>query len=218
MRTILLSLILAALSMILNAQTWKVRVEKTTGSHRVKTLRIKPTMQLTVGNQLPVTDTLKQYKYYYGEFISGSADSLQMKLKTITAHQLYTNGIHYTSVVPAKQYYLSTPSADTNMMRIALSDIHSLDYSFEKWRGMSEIGEPVILGSLLVLIFSPLICYNFSDGKINPESYRNWALGSTIGIVAGIGTAVAISAIFPHGRYQFLEGWPYKKAKVWKFR
>jgi len=205
--------------MMLNAQTWKVRVERTTGNQKVTTIRIKPTMQLTVGNQLPVTDTtLKQYNYFYGKFLSGSADSIQMKLKSVTAHKYYTNGIHQTCIIPAKQYYLSAPSADTNSMRIALSDIHSLDYSIKKWKDMVEIAEPIILGSMLVLIVSPLICYNFSDGKINPEKYKNWALGSTIGVVAGIGTVITFGAIPPHGRYQFLEGWPYKKAKVWKFR
>ena len=217
MKAFIFTLSLAVSVLAANSQTWKTEIEKTTSNHRVKVLRIKPTMQLTVGSILLESDSLKRSINYYGDFMSGTADSLKMRLKTVTAVDNYSNGIRKTSVTPAR-FYPAINAPDSNIIEMALRDVHSIDYSLKKWRDAGEIGEPVLFLSLFTLLASPLISYNFKEGKLNADRYKYWALGSTIGVAAGFAAIIVINAVPPHGRYQFKEGWPNKKAKVWKFR
>jgi len=217
MKVLFLTLILAGSVLLAAAQTWKAGIEKISGNHKVKTIRIKPTMQLTIGSMIAENDSMNMSKNFYGDFVNGTSDSIRMRLKTVTTTTNYANGFRQTTVTPAR-FYPCNNTPDSNMVSFALPDVHSIDYSLKKWRDAGEIGEPILLLSLLTLIASPLISYNFDEGKINAERYKYWALGSTIGVVAGFAAIITINAIPPHGRYQFREGWPLKKTKVWRFK
>jgi hypothetical protein len=70
---------------------------------------------------------------------------------------------------------------------VAVRNIGYLEAYNETGRGMAEIGEPIILGSLLVMIISPLISY-ISKMDLNSERYKHWALGGTIGVATGFVT------------------------------
>lgn len=200
-----------------SAQTWKTQIEKVSGNQKIKTIRLKPSMQVTIQSLILENDTLRESRVFYGDFAGGTADSMSIRLKSTTLQRIYTNGIRHTLVTPAR-YYIPAKRPDTNMMKVALSDIKSLDFKHEKWTNAGEIAEPVLLLSLFTMVISPLICYNFRDNKFNADRYKYWALGSTAGVATGFATIFVTNAIPPHGHYQFKEGWPQKKAKVWKFK
>jgi hypothetical protein len=68
------------------------------------------------------------------------------------------------------------------------------------------------------MIASPLISYNFKEGKLNAETYKKWGIGGTIGILSGISAVIVIGTVASNGKYHFKADWPYKRVKVWKFK
>jgi hypothetical protein len=217
MKKFILFLFVMSVSLGLNAQTWKTQVERLTGQSKVKTLKIKPGMRVNINNLLIDNDSLRVSKNFNGHFVSGNRDSLKIKLYEVRTNRNYTNGIKEQFIYPAK-YYIRNPFPDTNIMSLAIREIDFMSYQYDKKNGYGEIGEPVILGSLLVLFLSPLICYNFKESSLNLERYKYWALGSTIGIAAGIAIPISIGSIYKMHRFQFKPDWPMKGAKTWKFR
>lgn len=217
MKRLLLLSLLSGCMLSLQAQSWKMQIERTTGNHKTKTIRLKPTLQVSLQTLIHENDSMRESRLFYGDFRSGFVDSLQIMLKSTTYQKFYTNGIRHTTVTPAR-FFVPQASPDSNLVKIALKDIASLDYKNEKLRGFGEIAEPVLLLSLLTMIASPLICYNFKDKELNADRYKYWALGSTAGIFAGFAVIISVNGIAPHGYYQFRDGWPRKNTKVWKFK
>ncbi len=202
-------------SFVMNVQTWNFRIQRLTGSPKVKELRLKPGRQVSIGTLVLDSDSLKESSYFNGYFLGGTRDSIQLRLKEVIANKFYTNGTRQTTIIPAK-YYKKTPLQDSSLMHIAVSDIQYLDYRSEKWNIRAEIAEPIILGSLLVMVLSPFI--GFKDGSFNGERYKYWALGSTIGLTTGFATVITFGLLSNHKNFQFKTGWPDKKAKVWSFK
>ena len=99
-------------------------------------------------------------------------------------------------------------------MNIALSDVHMLEYQKFTQKIFGNIEDFVLFSSLAVLIVSPFICYNYSEGTFNAESYKYWALGSTAGIVLGF----SFQMLGGHTKFQFKTNWPSEKGKVWSFK
>lgn len=217
MKRLSLIFFFAGCMLFVQAQSWKAEIEKISGNARVKTIKLRPSMQVNIQTVLSENDSIRESRLLYGDFWSGSVDSLQIRLKSTTYQKVFTSGIRHTSVTPAR-FFVPQTTPDSNLVKIALTDIASLDYKYEKWNGIGEIAEPVLLLSLLTMIASPLICYNFKDKEFNLERYKYWALGSTAGVFAGFAVIITVNAIPPHGYYQFKEGWPRKKSKVWRFK
>ena len=218
MKKLLLIITLSGISVFLFSQTWNAQIERVTGTPKLKTVRIKPGTFTTVGTRLQETDSLKETRFFDGDFLSGNADSIALKLSQVRLTRNFSNGTKQSFTIPAKQYFIHSP-ADTSLMRIPVSEIHYIDYYTKKWRKRAEGGEIIVLGSLLALVLSPFICYDYQDGQMNAEKYKNWALGSTIGIVAGITSVITINSFSKHKTFEFRSGWTdRKKAEVWKFQ
>lgn len=159
---------------------------------------------------------MKETRNYDGYFLGANRDSIQFRLKEVKTDKVSTSGFRQ-QVMMKPNYIFKTPYADSSM-KVAWADVDYFWNQNEKMIGLAEIAEPIILGSLLVMVLSPLISYDFEDGKMNNERYKNWALGSTIGLATGILTSVTIGVTYRKHKFQFKAGWPEKKAKVWEFR
>jgi hypothetical protein len=217
MKRFLLIFLFTSFAFFLQAQPWKIQVEKISGNAKTKTIKLRPSMQLNIQTLISENDSLRESRLFYGDFWNGSVDSLQIRLKSTTYQKTFTNGIRYSTVTPAR-FYVQNTTRDSNLMKIPLAEIVSLDYKYENWNGFGEIAEPVLFLSLFTMIASPLICYNFKDKELNLDRYKYWALGSTAGVFASFAIIISVNAIPPHGYYQFKEGWPRKKAKIWRFK
>ncbi|NVO19507.1 MAG: hypothetical protein HXX13_07390 [Bacteroidetes bacterium] len=201
----------------LGAQTWKAEIQRADGHKGTMTLKVKPGMKVIVNNLESNSDSLKVSKIIEGTFISGSSDFIRIKLNTVRSESNYANGIRQFKITPAK-CYTGYAAPDTNTLNIPVRQIDYLSFQNEKKEGLTEIGEPIILGSILMVILSPLISYNFKEGKINANRYKYWALGSTAGMLVGFAIPITFATVYKQKNYQFRDGWPSKKAKVWKFR
>jgi hypothetical protein len=217
MKKTLITLILAGFVLLIQAQTWKARVERIQGSNRIKTITIKPGTDVTVSSQIFKNDTFQENHFYTGIFKGGTKDSLYLELNSVMTNKEYVNGIKETRNFPRKQY-LSIMGQDTSRMCIPLQQIHALDYQKKNISGWAELGEPIILTSLLVMVAAPLISINYKDGSFNDERYKKWALGSTAGLAAGFVTIFTFAILGDHHKIQFKPGWPDKKAKAWQFK
>lgn len=203
----------------INAQIWKVPVYRLKDESKEKMLKLNPRMQLTIRTQVPETDSVKENITCQGLFYSGSMDSLVIKLDSYKSYKEFSDGIKQTTIIPP-EIYLKNSSPNNGLMPFALADIGYLRYQ----KGPKLIGkaddifEPVIFASLFVLILSPLISYDFKEGRLNTERYKNWALGSTLSMTSCFAILMAINLPNHPKNYQFRSGWPEKKAKVWKFK
>lgn len=212
MKKYTLILLCLTLGFAVTAQTWKTQIKSISEKSKVKTLRLKPKAQIKIGTLLIDSDSVKESKYYSGFFVHAEGDSLCIKLKSITANKIYSNGIKQDTRIPAKYYWENTADTIYNM-NIAYSNIHFLEYQKFNQKIFGSIEDAVLFSSLAVLIFSPFICYNYSKGYFNAEAYKYWALGSTAGIVLGF----SFQMLGGHTKIQFKPNWPSEKAKVWSF-
>ncbi|MEI6748145.1 MAG: hypothetical protein WCM93_03195 [Bacteroidota bacterium] len=214
MQKIILLIVVLSFSVSLNAQTWKVQIQRATSNHRMKTLKIRPDMHMDIGSLLLDNDTLKESKFYNGFLVGGGSDSIKIRLNEVKEKKVFTNGINKQATIPAK-YYLMTPLRDSSVMKIAISDIDYLSYYNDKREKTAGIVEPIALGALFVMALTPLISYDFKEGKMNAVRYKNWALGSTICLAASISFAVTVNS---RKKFQFKTNWPDEKGKVWSFK
>lgn len=217
MKKFILFYFLTGCVLFVQAQSWKVEVERISGNNKTKTIKLKPSMQVNIQTVISENDSMRESRLFYGDFWSGSVDSLQIRLKSTTYQKVLTSGIRYTSITPAR-FFVHSVTPDSNLYKIPLSRIASLDYKYEKWNGMGEVFEPFLLLSMLTLVASPLLCYNFKDNSFNADRYKYWALGSTAGIFVSFTALISSYAIPSHGYYQFKDGWPRKKTKIWRFK
>lgn len=198
----------------LNAQTWKVQLERVGEHPASKTLRIKSGNTVSIGTLLPEENSVKRNRYFNGSFLSGTADSIKISLKDVRETRIKPAGIIETTTTPSKAF-LMQPVAKDNALSLALADIDFLKYERSRVKYM-EAFELGVLTSLAVLLVSPFICMNYKEMTFNADQYKYWALGSTIGFAASITWAVATGS--GSHSFQFESGWPNKKAKVWKFK
>ena len=199
------------------AQTWKVQVERISGNSRTKTLRIKPAYNLTVGSILTNKDSIKEYRYYEGLFNSGCRDSIGMKLSLVRDERIFSNGISENTKHPGKSY-LASLAQDTDYLKIPLSDISYLEYQNQELGGWAELGEPIMLLSILTMVAAPFICYDFKNGNLNADRYKYWAVGSSIGIATGFATVFTFATLSNHKKLKFNENWKSKGKNVWRFK
>ncbi|PKP49627.1 MAG: hypothetical protein CVT94_04305 [Bacteroidetes bacterium HGW-Bacteroidetes-11] len=216
-----LSIIIVSLGFLFvtEAQTWKIPVYRQTDESRVQTLKFTHRTQLTIRTQLPQKDSVKENITWQGLFHSGSQDSLVIKLESFKSCKEFPGEIRQTTTIPAETY-LKNSLPGNDLVPFALDDIGFLSYQKRsKLIGKADdILEPVIFASLFVMILSPLISYDFNEGQLNTERYKNWALGSTLTMTSCFAVLMAINLPNQQKKYQFRSGWPEKKAKVWKFR
>lgn len=217
----LISLILVSLGFLCEteAQTFKIPVYRQTDESRVKILRFSHRTQLTIRTQLPEKDSVKEDITLQGLFHSGSTDSLVMKLESYKSFKMQPGGIRQTTIIPPGTYLKNSFPGD-GLKAVALEDIGFLSYQ-KRSKLVSkadDIIEPVIFASLFVMILSPLISYDFKEGELNTERYKKWALGSTLTMTSCFAVLMAINLPNHQKNYQFRQGWPQKKAKIWKFR
>jgi hypothetical protein len=201
----------------LQAQNWEVQIQRIGENHHIKNLKLKPDRSLRIGRLITDEDSLKEFNYFEGQFLCGTDNSLQIKLREVQTHKVFTNGISHQTTIPGKLYPDVLPG-DSNRLEIELMDIDFLKIKGSKGQHIAgEIIEPLIWISLFTLILSPLISYNFKEGEINVDRYKYWALGSTLGLTVGFGCVIAINGFEGPTEFQFKEGWPSKKSKLWKF-
>ncbi len=200
----------------LYAQTWRAEVQSITGNSKVKTLKIRPEMRVNISKIWIDNDSLKESTNYDGYFLGGTRDSVYLRLKEVKTSSILTNGTRKQTIVPGK-YYLKVPARDSAFISLALKQMDFLSYQDDKRSGYAEIGEPLILGSILVMILSPFICYNYKDGSFNTKRYKYWALGSTAGLTVGFAIPMTFATVYKQRKFQFKTGWPSKDAWVWKF-
>jgi len=214
MKNLIFSMITFLLCNTVNAQTWETPIYQIGGKPIVKTLKLKLQTSITIGTVILDSDTLKEDKYFTGSFLGVAGDSLKISFTEVRTNRNYENGtmerktIHHLN----KQTDKLTPLGVTN---IALSDIHILKYIPKTRESIANIEDFVLFSSLAALIISPFFCYNYSNQTFNQDLYQYLALGSTIGIVAGI----SLQMMGGKKGIQFKDNWPNKKAKkIWSFK
>jgi len=219
MKKLFLILLIIGCAINLNGQPWRVIIQNTTDTTVVRTIKLKPKVHIGIKSLIRENDSLKITNTYSGTFLSGTQDSLTIKLEEFRVLTEYTNGIKQTTTVPPG-FYLKNPDAADSQKSLALNDIDFLTYQHRPklTTRADNVIEPLVLGSLFVMLVSPLISYNYKKGYLNTERYKYWALGSTIGLASGFATLITINGFFNEKRIQFRPGWPEKKAKVWEFR
>jgi len=217
MKSTCLIIILIAIMLQAEAQTWKVQVERISGNQRTKTLRIKPDYNLTVGSVMAYKDSLKEYRYYEGLFTGGRLDSIEMKLSLVRDERIFSNGISESTKFPAR-YFLSSSAQDTAHLKIALPDVSYLEYQNQELGGWAELGEPIMFLSILTMVAAPFICYDYKNGSLNTDRYKYWAVGSSIGIATGFTTIFTFAALSNHKKLKFNENWKSKGKNVWRFK
>ena len=195
------------------AQTWKTDIERTTGRPVVRTLKLRPKADLYIGTLLLDADTIKESKFSRGKFLSGTKDSIRLKINSFENLYKETNGLKRSVFTPAK-YYTRNSTDSVYVVPLALDDVHYIRYQrgYQKFFGSCE--DAVLLSSLAVLLVSPFICYNYKAGSFNAEAYKYWALGCTAGIVVGFG----FQMLGGERKLQFKPNWPDKDARVWSFK
>lgn len=219
MKRFILIIVSLGFLFVTEAQTWKIPVCRQTDESRVKTLKFSPRTELTIKTQLSIRDSVKENITWQGLFHSGSQDSLVIKLETFKSFRELPGGIRQTTTIPPETY-LKNSLPGNGLKPFALDDIDFLSYQKRsKLIGKADdILEPVIFASLFVIILSPLISYDFKEGELNTERYKNWALGSTLTMTSCFAVLMAINLPNLQKNYQFQPGWPEKNAKVWKFK
>jgi len=214
MKKLMLLVVMFVIGFAMNAQTWKATVHRIDGKPREKTVKLIPEKSLEIGRLLINNDTLKENKYLYGHFRGVIGDTLQMNLERIRVKSLHTNGTRIDSYIPAKSLIAPGPDS-TYVMNISLDEIDYLAYRNRSVAWLAETEDYVLFSSLIVLIVSPFICYDYKNQTFNAERYQYWGLGSTIGIVTGFSLQILGGA--SQKKFQFQSSWPKEKAKVWSF-
>lgn len=197
---------------IINGQTWKADIQRTIRKPHVRTLKLRPNTDLTIGSLLRENDSLKECNYYYGVFLGGSSDSLRLRISSIEKKYEETKGLKQSTKTPAK-YFILDKADSVYTLGLALTDVHFIRYQQDYQKLFGACEDWVLFSSLAVLIVSPFICYNYKEGSFNAEAYKYWALGSTAGIVVGF----SFQFLGANRKLQFKPGWPSEKAKVWTF-
>jgi hypothetical protein len=199
------------------SQKWEVKVQRI-DKKTFKTIRLKPESQFTVGRTLVNTDTLKEFSYFDGLFLKGTKDTLCFKLKEVQSHCVFTSGVKQQTVFPASLYPGILPE-DSNSLKMALTDIGYLKVKSPKWQNTvgESIVEPLIWISMFTLFISPIVSYNYKEGKLDAERYKYWAMGSTLGLVVGFGSVIIINGLEGPTTFKFKPGWPGQNASLWKF-
>jgi hypothetical protein len=201
----------------LKAQPWQVQLQKISGNSRVKTLKLKPQMKLEIGRLLTDNDSLKEYNYYNGIFLGGTGDSIGIRLIEVKTNSVFTNGIKRQSTIPVK-YFISVPLRDSGLMSFSLHEIDYMKYRPAKEGVLGGIVESTIYLSLLTLFLSPVISFNFKEGELNTNRYKNWALGSTAGLFTCFAAIISINAIDGPDKFRFNAGWPDTYIEEWRFK
>jgi len=153
-------------SIHVTAQTWKTDIQRTSGKPAVRTLKLKPKTVLRIGTLMNDTDSIKDNKIYYGKFLGGTKDSLQLKIISIENQHTKASGLQQRTITQAK-YYIANQPDTVYRFSIALSEIHSLNYQTTSQKIFAAPEDPLLFGSIAMLILSPLICYNYKEGTFN---------------------------------------------------
>lgn len=214
MKKLILLVVMLNFGFIVSAQTWKAPVYRIDGKSKMKTVKLKTGITMEIGRLITDNDTLKENKYLYGNFQGVTGDTLQMNLRKIRIHSVYTNGTRIDSYIPAKSFIVPEPDS-TYKMNVSLRDIDVLVYRNNSIAWLTETEDFFLFGSLMVLIASPFICYDYKNQTFNAERYKYWGLGCTAGIVTGI--SLQILGGSSQKKFQFHSSWPNTKAKVWSF-
>lgn len=214
MKKLLLLVLTLIVGFTLIAQTWKAPVYRIDGKPKMKTVKLKSGISMEIGRLLIDNDTLKENKYLYGNFKGVTGDTLQMTLNRIRIKSVHTNGSRTDSFIPAKSLIAPAPDS-TYIMNASLTDIDFLAYRNNSIAWLTDTEDFFLFGSLMVLIASPFICYDYKNQTFNAERYKYWGLGCTAGIVTGISLQILGGA--SQKKFQFHGSWPSEKAKVWSF-
>jgi hypothetical protein len=213
MKNLFLVLFIILFSSGMSAQTWKRTIYGTAGNKGVRTIRIKPAASVTIRTLEIKTDSLNYSTTLAGTFKGAANDTLTLKLDNFSDLKILGSGKRFSTTIPGK-LYLQPFSEDTGIVRVPVSRIDYLVYRNNPDGKLGEIGEGAVFTSLFVLIASPFLCINYSDGSFNAERYKYWALGSTAVMVVSF----TAEGLFGGQRiFQFHPGWPINGKKVWSF-
>jgi hypothetical protein len=199
---------------ILQAQKWQMPIYNISDITRVKTLKIKPEMNIEIRSIVLDTDSLKLTKKYKGAFLGATEDTLRINLTDFSEFKNYTNGIVMQTTVPGKHFIMS-PTMDTGLAGIPLTEINYISFKskgLEKIAGAAEAG---VFISLFAIALSPLICIDYKEGEFNSDRYTYWGVGSALAIACSLCLEITLSG---SKAYQFKTNWPDKKKKVWGFK
>jgi hypothetical protein len=195
------------------AQTWKTSIFNSTDQSKTRTIKIKPEMELTVRSRLTENDSLSISKWYIGKFVSGSSDSIILKIIRYSEYIDYKDGTVKKTIITNQNKFKNTTEKD--LVSIPLSEIHYLKYQPKNTTKISEMAELPIFISLFAVIISPLVCINYKTGEFNADLYQYLGVGSAAALTASFGMEIIIN----RGKnYQFKADWPNKKQKVWSFK
>lgn len=214
MKKLLLLVLTLIVGFTLSAQTWKAPVYRIDGKSKMKTVKLKSGISMEIGRLITDNDTLRENKYLYGNFQGVIGDTLQMNLRKIRIHSVYSNGTRIESSIPAKSFIVPAPDS-TYKMNVSLNDIDILLYRNTLFAWIYDADDFVLFGSLFLLFASPFICYDYKNQTLNAEHYQKWALGSTIGIFTGL--TMMMMERGSKRKVQFHCSWPNTKANVWSF-
>jgi hypothetical protein len=212
---VILIIVLVVAATGLLAQDFSHEIFLKGGKSKTRTITIKPGNLVTVGRLTLNSDTLRKGLYYTGKLLEGGNNTLTMSVNSCKYVDMHEGTESYIKVVPAQM--LSTMmTIDTNQMKLALNDI---DYLYLKAKKQSKFDPiiPLLLGSMALMILSPLICYDFKEHKVDAGRYKYWALGSTAGAITGFALIFTLPARNIK-RYQFNASWPNTTSKYWQFK
>jgi hypothetical protein len=195
------------------AQTWSTSIYSISDKSKTRTIKIKPDMELTFRSKLTENDSLSLSKRCIGKFVSGSSDSITLKVIRYSEYLDYKDGTVKQTIITNQNKFKNT--TDKNLVSIPLSEIHYLKYQAKNTTKISEMAELPIFISLFAVIISPLVCINYKTGEFNSELYQYVGVGSAAALTASFGMEIIIN----RGKtYQFKTDWPNKKKKVWSFK
>jgi len=197
----------------INAQNRKIPIYKISGKPANKMLKLKTERKITIRTLLIESDSLKLSETYSGSIIGISGDSMKITLTDYIEFRNYKNGLNKQVKIPGN-LFLKNTSLDTGKLNIRFSAIHYLRYTPGRNEKLSGIAEGAVFISLAGVIFSPLICYDYKQGKFNAERYKYWGLISSISLTASLCVEIFANR---YKEYQFKRDWPQKKKKVWSF-
>jgi len=169
---------------------------------------------MDIGKYIPGNDSMNKSIYYKGTFANGHRDSLVLRVRTVKYESYLKSGPAVERIVPASMSGIAF-GPDT-LVRFAKQEVDYLSYMKRKGGGFDPT-LPLIIGSLAIIMVSPLICYDFKEHEINSSRLAYWSIGGTVGFICGF-SSIFINANRNMHSYQFRPDWPYKHKEPWRFK
>ena len=111
-------------------------------------------------------------------------------------------------------YYKKKSAEYIKIDHLALEDISIIQKKYNK--NFSNWNLVIIFLPLFnSFVVAPLVSMDYSDWKINTDTYKKFGMASTYVLFAGISTAIIYN--LSEKKFQLKPEWPKKEAKLWTY-